>query len=148
MRQVIARDDIPAQPAERVTAQRRPVMNGEVVVARRVRRRRTAAVIAERPQSAAAQLEMPQPRRGKNPALPAGAEEPQREVRLETVREADEVLVEAADGEGAMAFHGEIAGHDVRHETAGVVIEVKLQIVFGLEVMLRRLARLQDLPDD
>lgn len=47
-----------------------------------------------------------------------------------------------------LAFHGEIAGHHVGNEAAGIVVEMKLEIVFRLLEMLGLFSRLEDLSDD
>src|ERR1051326_3173938 len=148
MRGVEARQDVRAQAAQRVAPQRRPVVEREVVVAGRVRGRRRRAVIAERAEAAAGELEMAK-RRGRLEAdLAAGRGDAQREVGLEAIGGADEVLVEAAELEEAPALDRKIAGHDVRDETRLVGVEAKLEVVGGLDDALGALARLQDLADD
>src|SRR4051812_18850010 len=96
MRQVKPRDDVGAQAAEGVAPERRPMLQREVVVAGRMHRRRGRAVIAEWAKSAAGEFEVTDRRARLEEDLPAGRGDPQREVGLESIRGADEVLVEAA----------------------------------------------------
>src|ERR1700686_4244654 len=91
---------------------------------------------------------MPQRGFGGKPDSAAGGDETKRKVGLKAIAGADEVLVEAARGDGVAALHGEISRHDVAHVATAVVAEVKLEVVLRLLEVPRLFSRLKDLSDD
>src|SRR5436309_1865514 len=97
MRGVKAGDHVRAQAPQRVTPQRPAVLEREVIIAGGVERRGRRAVIAEGAQAAGGELEMIERRARLEPDPAAGRGDAQREVALEAVGGADEVLVEAAE---------------------------------------------------
>src|SRR5437868_3511977 len=82
------------------------------------------------------------------PDLAAGRADAQREVGLESVGGADEVLVEAAELDEAAPLDREVAGHHVRDEAPLVRVEAEVEIVGGLLDALLVFAGLEDLSDD
>src|SRR5882724_10791141 len=144
---VIPRHHVSSNAPESVSPQRRTVMDSEIVVANRMRRRRAAAMVAVRAEPAGGELEMTQHRVRSEPDLSACGDQTQREVGLEAVTRSDEVFVEASGGDGVIAFNRKIAGHHVGDKASAVVAEMKFQIILGLIEVLRFLARLKDLSD-
>src|SRR5436190_19742974 len=109
MSRVVTREDVLREPARGVAPEVGDVMQREVIVAGGVLGARDRAVIAERAQSAGGQLEMMNGGARLEPDRAAGHGDAHREVGLEAIRGADEVLVEAADLQRARAIDGEIA---------------------------------------
>src|SRR5213075_1994517 len=115
MAQMPFRRDVADEAPDRVRPERAEVPEREVVIAGRMRAGGRAAVIAMRARAAGRDAQMVDRCLRLVADASAGSEDAPREVALEAIRGAGEVLVESTDGEHPFAIDGEIAGHDVLH---------------------------------
>src|SRR5438874_8325664 len=116
MCEVESREDClaPALREIRTAKARREVKQAEIVVAGGVSRRGAAKMFAPRAETACTCFQVMNRRCRLEPDRCTGIEQPPREIGLESIGGAGEILVEAADGDRSRAIDGEISRHHIR----------------------------------